>query len=166
MEENFKQKNRGIKIIALILLIFILVLAFSDNNFLSVYFKEKKAWRNAVKENTYYAYEKFISGYPTAGNINKAKDKQDDALWSSAMQRRDVKTLNDYVKIYAEGKHTKEAQYLLDSMFWNNCCKTLTIDSVNSYLTRFPEGKYAKEAVIRIIETTDQNTLFDRLVIK
>jgi len=164
MEQSKKPKESdkrivGIKLFGIISLIFIIVLAFSENNPINDYFKESKAWRNASKINTYDSYQIFITNFNKGKKIPEAKKRQEELVWLQAKQARNIKSVDHYQYMYGNGKYAKESIILKDSIIWDSLSNT--IYTINNYLQNYPMGQFINQAKLKISELRNKSTFKD-----
>jgi hypothetical protein len=85
-------------------------------SFLSCNSKDKEAWENAKKLDTYASYDAYVQQYPEGQYITEATAEKEEALWMETLKNNTIDDYNIYMDNYKTGKYYDDAKAKRDEL--------------------------------------------------
>jgi outer membrane protein assembly factor BamD (BamD/ComL family) len=110
----------------------------------------KKEWITTQQINTVQAYDNFIKKYPSAPQVQKAKQSIESIAWDEALAKDSVDGYEQFLINYPNGANASLANEKLESIAWDEAKHIHTYLAYSRFISKYPKSSHAMEAKARI----------------
>ena len=104
------------------------------------------SFQDAERSGTIDAYYRFITENPDSPDVETARKRIQDMLFTEAVSKRDVLLIKRFISEFPQDSRTKNLMEILDEIRFENAKKRGTREGLELYLIENPEGRYRAEA--------------------
>jgi len=121
--------------------------------------EENGLWDYALRENTIYTYNSYLSYYPNGKYTEEAKQNLDVLI---RLEREETKKEQERL---AKIEEERQLEIIKDKEAWKLVCKKNTKEDYENYLKYYPNGYYFYEAESKVfnINLLEEDSLWDKV---
>lgn len=106
----------------------------------------------AYRENSIAAYQYFIDHFPTAPQLEKAKEIRNNIAYQHALSINTYEAYKDFLDAYPDARQITEANEMYEFLLYENKTRDRKLSSYVNFLKNHPQTNYTGDAQKNIFE--------------